>query len=126
MDKEWLSWDAAPVRLPRKLAPPIAPFASCFPNIFADWLTDWLATRMSYGRNNACLKDGVMANIATTRTKQHPCLVPYDELPESERSYDVAVAEGLLKSLLALGCTIEVPPALPDTPTSIASPPTAS
>ncbi len=56
-------------------------------------------------------------------TKQHPCLVPYDELPESERSYDVVVAEGLLRSLLALGCKINVPSAIPDSPASVASPP---
>ena len=58
--------------------------------------------------------------------KQQPCLVPYDELPESERSCDVAIAEGLLNSLLALGCTIEVPAALPDSSRSAASPPTAA
>jgi ryanodine receptor 2 len=35
--------------------------------------------------------------------KQHPCLVPYDELPESEKEYDRCTALETLKTLSALG-----------------------
>ena len=41
--------------------------------------------------------------------KKHPCLVPYERLPESEKEYDRVVATGLLKSVLALGYSIHPP-----------------
>jgi ryanodine receptor 2 len=39
--------------------------------------------------------------------KTHPCLVPYAELPESEKEYDRATAMGTLTAILALGYRIE-------------------
>jgi len=42
--------------------------------------------------------------------KKHPCLVPYAELPESEREYDRNAAMGTLKAILALGYRIEPKP----------------
>ena len=41
--------------------------------------------------------------------KEHPCLVPYDQLPEHERTYDRVIATGMLRTLLALGFRIEKP-----------------
>ena len=41
------------------------------------------------------------------RLKQHPCLVPYDELSESERDYDRHTATETLKFILSLGYKIE-------------------
>jgi ryanodine receptor 2 len=38
--------------------------------------------------------------------RQHPCLVPYNDLPESEKRYDREVAVGTLKAILALGYQI--------------------
>jgi hypothetical protein len=35
--------------------------------------------------------------------KEHPCLVPYDELAESDREYDRVVSMQVLKAVLALG-----------------------
>ena len=35
--------------------------------------------------------------------KEHPCLVPYEDLPESERVFDRNTALETLKVLLALG-----------------------
>ncbi len=35
--------------------------------------------------------------------KQNPCLVPYDELPESEKEYDRAMVDETLKAIVALG-----------------------
>ncbi len=41
--------------------------------------------------------------------KEHPGLVPYDDLPESEKEYDRATAQGVLRALVALGYRIEGP-----------------
>ena len=38
--------------------------------------------------------------------KTHPCLVPYEELPESEQEYDRQTAIGTLKFILAQGFSI--------------------
>ena len=39
--------------------------------------------------------------------KKHPCLVDYDELPESEKDYDRRTAMGTLKLILKLGWKLE-------------------
>ena len=39
--------------------------------------------------------------------KQHPCLVPYEDLPESEKEYDRASALETLKTIICLGFTIK-------------------
>lgn len=39
--------------------------------------------------------------------KQHPCLVPYEQLPESEKEYDRNAAMETLKAILALGYRID-------------------
>ena len=38
--------------------------------------------------------------------KTHPCLVPYEELPESEKAYDRNTSIGTLKLIMKLGFTI--------------------
>jgi hypothetical protein len=38
--------------------------------------------------------------------KKHPCLVPYAELPESEKEYDRNTAIEALKAVLALGYVV--------------------
>ncbi len=38
--------------------------------------------------------------------RKHPCLVPYDQLPESEKEYDRALVNQTLKTILALGYQI--------------------
>ena len=35
--------------------------------------------------------------------KQHPCLVPYEQLPESEKKYDRQIAVGTLKAIVTFG-----------------------
>ncbi len=40
---------------------------------------------------------------------QHPCLVPYTELPESEKEYDRAAVTFTLRAVLALGFVIRRP-----------------
>lgn len=44
------------------------------------------------------------------RQKQHPCLVPYDKLPDSERAYDRRNAMETLKAIMVLGYRIVPPP----------------
>jgi hypothetical protein len=44
--------------------------------------------------------------------KTHPCLLPYEDLPESEKVYDRSTAIGTLKAIVALGYDI-VPPSRP-------------
>ena len=43
------------------------------------------------------------------RKKQHPDLVPYADLPESENEYDRQTAIGILKAIVTLGYRIERP-----------------
>ena len=38
--------------------------------------------------------------------KTHPCLIPYEELPEEEKEYDRKTSIGTLKLILKLGFTI--------------------
>ena len=38
--------------------------------------------------------------------KQHPCLIDYNDLPESEREYDRNTAVGTLKLIVSLGFEI--------------------
>lgn len=46
-------------------------------------------------------------------SKQHPMLVPYNALPDSEKEYDRAMVVSTLKPLLKLGFTIHAPAAGP-------------
>lgn len=39
-------------------------------------------------------------------TKQHPCLIPYEELSEQERDFDRRTAQGTLKLIVKLGFKI--------------------
>ena len=39
-------------------------------------------------------------------TRIHPCLVAYEDLPESEKTYDRVISEQLIKTLLAKGYRI--------------------
>jgi len=41
--------------------------------------------------------------------KEHPCLIPYEELPESEKIYDRNTAIETLKAIQALGYRISQP-----------------
>lgn len=39
--------------------------------------------------------------------KEHPCLIPYNELPENEKKYDRDISIEALKVILGLGYKIE-------------------
>lgn len=55
----------------------------------------WAAERMKYGWTYGPQRDDV--------NKQHPCLVPYDQLPESEKGYDRRTAKEVLKAVIYPG-----------------------
>lgn len=59
----------------------------------------WAAERINQGWSYGEKRDDVK--------KETPCLVPYQELPESEKDYDRNTAIGVLKHILALGYKIE-------------------
>ena len=58
----------------------------------------WAAARIKEGWTYGASRNDVL--------KQHPCLVPYNELPDTEKEYDRATAEETLKLVLSLGYTI--------------------
>ena len=58
----------------------------------------WAAQRMADGWRWGKARDDV--------NKLHPSLVPYEELPESEKVYDRATAMETLKAILSLGFRI--------------------
>ena len=55
----------------------------------------WASMRRDEGWTYGPVRDGL--------TKTTPTMVPYDELPESERDYDRTIAMETLKLVLALG-----------------------
>jgi class 3 adenylate cyclase len=61
----------------------------------------WVRLRMAEGWRHGPTRDD--------SRKEHPDLIPFEELPESEREYDRQTALATLKSLLALGYTIQPP-----------------
>jgi hypothetical protein len=58
----------------------------------------WARQRISDGWTYGPVRDDQL--------KQHPSLVPYEELSESERNYDLVMASELLKTILAMGFRI--------------------
>ena len=58
----------------------------------------WAQSRMDQGWTYGEERSDVL--------KQHPCLIPYEELPEQEKSYDRDTALGTLKLICKLGFKI--------------------
>lgn len=58
----------------------------------------WAQSRMEQGWTYGAERSDVL--------KQHPCLVPYEELPEVEKAYDRDTALGTLKLICKLGFKI--------------------
>lgn len=59
----------------------------------------WAETRIRQGWTYGEQRDDEL--------KTHPCLVPYEELPESEKEYDRNTSIGTLKLIMKLGFKIE-------------------
>ncbi|MBN2007769.1 Ryanodine receptor Ryr [candidate division KSB1 bacterium] len=59
----------------------------------------WVQQRINDGWSYGVVRDD--------RRREHPDLVAYDELPESEKEYDRNAAKETIKAILALGFRIE-------------------
>ncbi len=67
--------------------------------LLAEYAHDiWAAQRMEQG--------WVHGSQRCDKSKTHPCLVPYSDLPDSERQYDRNAATGTLKAIHAMGYSI--------------------
>ena len=60
---------------------------------------NWARQRMNEGWTHGPRRDD--------EKKEHPSLVPYETLPESEKEYDRRTATETIKTILALGYRIE-------------------
>ena len=58
----------------------------------------WAQSRMEQGWS--------YGNERSDALKHHPCLIPYEELPEVEKDYDRDTALGTLKLIMKLGFKI--------------------
>lgn len=83
--------DTTDIQLPTELLPLVEQMSK---NVHEVWAESRLRQGWTYGteRND------------TLQT--HPCLVPYEELPEVEKDYDRNTAVGTLKLIMKLGFTI--------------------
>lgn len=68
------------------------------------WASQRIADGWTYGKERNDL------------LKEHPGLVPYEELSESEKEYDRNTAAGVIKTLLTLNYTITKNPSNPTQP----------
>jgi hypothetical protein len=89
------SIDTADVRLDEEIIELIERLAE---NAHDVWAQQRLAEGWRYGPHR------------DDHNKEHPSLVPYKHLSESEKEYDRSVAMGTLKAILALGYRIEKVP----------------
>lgn len=83
--------DTSDVQLPEELNELVEKMAK---NVHDVWAQSRISQGWTYGpeRNDAL--------------KHHPCLVPYEELPEVERAYDRDTALGTLKLIVKAGFKI--------------------
>lgn len=84
--------DTSDVVLPESLAPLIEALAE---NVHDTWAKGRMDAGWTYGP------------VRDDAKKQHHCLVPYSELPESEKVYDRATAISTLKFICKMGYTIK-------------------
>ena len=83
--------DTATIDLPQELEPLVEQMAK---NVHEVWAAGRIADGWTYGET----RDDAQ--------KTHPCLVSYEELPESEKEYDRHTAMSTLKFILAQGFSI--------------------
>lgn len=84
--------DTSDVKLPQELEVLVEQMAK---NVHEVWAQTRIAQGWQYGaeRNDTL--------------KHHPCLVPYEELPDSEKEYDRNTSVETLKLILKLGFEID-------------------
>lgn len=83
--------DTSGVELPNELKQLIEQLAR---NVHDNWALGRIADGWSYGHE----RNDIL--------KQHPCLVDYDNLPESEKEYDRNTATETMKTIIKLGWRI--------------------
>lgn len=83
--------DTTAIELPKELENLAEQMAK---NVHEVWATGRIADGWTYGEKR------------DDEAKTHPCLVPYEELPESEKEYDRHTAISTLKFILAQGFII--------------------
>ncbi|MBR6757590.1 MAG: Ryanodine receptor Ryr [Bacteroidaceae bacterium] len=83
--------DTQGVELPEELLPLVEKMAE---NVHEVWAKTRIEQGWTYGEE----RNDVL--------KHHPCLIPYDELPEEERVYDRNTSIQTLKLILKLGFKI--------------------
>lgn len=92
MDYKPAPRDTSGVRLPRAVAELTELLAK---NAHENWARKRIAEGWRHGPRRDDAK------------KEHPSLVPYEQLPDSEKEYDRATAMETVKTILALGYRIE-------------------
>lgn len=94
-----MNYKPAPIDTSKiKLGPEICQLTEVLSkNAHEVWAQERIAQGWRYGRDR------------NDSRKEHPCLVPYEELPESEKVFDRNTAMGTLKAVLALGYRITKP-----------------
>lgn len=83
--------DTSAVRLPQELEPLVEQMAK---NVHEVWAAGRMADGWTYGETR------------DDASKTHPCLVPYEQLPDSEKEYDRNTAIGTLKFIISQGFKI--------------------
>lgn len=83
--------DATDVQLPQELNALVEVVAK---NVHEVWAQSRIEQGWTYGETRS------------DALKQHPCLVPYEDLPEEEKAYDRDTALGTLKLICKLGFKI--------------------
>lgn len=84
--------DTTNIKLPEEL---LALTEKIAENVHENWSVGRISQGWTYGEKRDDTK------------KETPCLVPYSELPESEKEYDRNTALETLKLIVALGYKIE-------------------
>lgn len=79
------------VKLPEELLPLIEDMAK---NVHEVWAKNLQAQGWTYGP------------VRDDAKKEHPCLIAYEDLPDSEKEYDRATSQETLKLILKLGFDI--------------------
>ena len=83
--------DTTDIQLPEELNDLVEKMAE---NVHEVWAQGRISQGWTYGAERS------------DALKQHPCLVPYNELPEIEKAYDRDTALGTLKLIAKLGFKI--------------------
>ncbi len=92
MDYKPAPRDTSGVRLPREIA-------ALTELLARNTHENWAKQRIADGWRRGPVRDDAK--------KEHPSLVPYEDLPESEKAYDRTTAMETIKTILALGYRIE-------------------